>query len=157
MFRRTVGSGVELYFPDYESTLKDVIRRFMPVAGARIQESAKKRLGHYSMPGYRTWPPLARSTVRRKRRMLAQRGFIGDTPLIDVDVMRQSIRHAERGPRETVIMAAFPAHVHEQDPLVAPFRLPPNNLPRREFLWPALSHSIEPLVKDLEEAAVRRM
>jgi hypothetical protein len=158
MQKRIVGPGrVDLFLPDYRGICNEVIRRFMPIAGARITTAAKNRLGLYQLPGFRRWKRLAPATIRRKQKLLSRRGLSGEYPLIETKLMYESVRHAERGPRETVIMAGFPAHVHEQDPLVAPFTLPPNNLPRREFLWPALTNMKETLTRELEERVARAL
>ena len=156
MRRRRTGHGIDMDLPDWEFEAREVIRRYMPVAGEKITRTAKARIGHYQVPGFfKRWKTLSRKTVRRKQRYLSIRGYSGDSPLIAQDIMRQAIRHVEPGPRATIVIAPFPAHVHEQDSEVALFTIPPNRLPRREFLWPSLTNSIPKIIEELEERARR--
>lgn len=159
---------VTIKLPHYGAILSRIIRDFMPIAGKRIRTRAWDKIGVYqpASAGTPAWPKLAASTLRRKRRSLKRMGQRApwmratgggaDQPLIDTGKMGNSIDF--RVARNTAfVFADFPMHVHEQDTLVAPFTVPPNALPRRAVLWPALEESIPPLIDELEAFVALRL
>jgi len=157
------------YLPDYNVLVNQAIKEFLPRAGEMLQLRAKSKLGVYQAG----WPPLAASTLRRKRgrigkvsrrmgRILARRGltfasvFGADMPLIRTGRMRASIRHFEQAD-ETHLTANFPMGQHEQDPQITPFIPPGQPLPARPVLGPTLDEMLDPMTEQLEGFVAGRL
>ena len=121
--------------PDIRTVIKGAIKEFMPKAGDKIRQTAKDKLGR-QQPGH---AKLAESTIRkkRKRKLISGRHLyfnriksdpmtgIGSTPLVDRGFMLASIKHFETG-NSTHIVADYPMNLHEQDPEVGTFNVPPS-------------------------------
>ena len=143
--------------PNIQVLLRQAIKDFMPIAGEKVQQRAKGKLGTYQ-PG---WPPLAERTRRRKAKhrggqVMGPIAEIGDTPLIDTGAMLRSISHREVG-TETHITAAHPMEQHEQDFTVGDF-IPDNPyLPARPVMVPALEESIPSIIEELEAFVALRL
>ena len=148
---------VEYHGPNIQILVEKAIMDFMPIAGEKIQQRAREKLGTYQ-PG---WPPLAESTRKKKAQrrggaVMGPIGSVGDTPLIDTGAMLRSFRHSEMG-TETHITAEHPMEQHEQDPTVGGFTLDNPALPARRVMVPALEESIPSIIEELEAFVALRL
>ena len=144
--------------PNIHGVIQAIVHSFLPEAGKRIRNRAVGKLGHYQ-PG---WAPLAQSTLdrksRRKRKGSRSIKYMslgqGDDPLVDTGRMAMSLRYRAQG-KSAIVDAAFPAGIHEQDPLMDARGFDLGGVgshtpPRRAFLGPALDEEMGPLTSDLE-------
>lgn len=150
--------------PNISAMVQAACGEFAGYAARRLKLSVQSKLGTYQAG----WPALAKSTIRKKAKrrhgpraqMLKRNAVFGpayssDAPLVDKGEMARGISGFARGTAAHVT-APFPMHVHEQDFEVADFRVPPNNLPARPVLGPALEENIDPLTAELEQFMVER-
>lgn len=136
---------------DVRPAVHAAARAFVSQAAVRIAARARRKIGFYQSG----WPPLAASTLERKKYRRGRRGhrnvsyMIADTPLLDMGDMRAGVHGFARGLKAHVT-APFPAEVHEQDPDMARIKAGYPTPPARPFLGPSLAEELPGMITDLE-------
>jgi hypothetical protein len=149
------GKGFTLIMPDYSLIVRQTIKEFLPFAGKYVVGRMRDKIGTYQ-PG---WASLKDSTRARKARKLrgsrrvrqVRMGWGTDTPLLDEGKMRNSV-HSTLKAQSVEVTADFPMGQHEQDPLIAQFKIAAgNHLPARPVMGPAMIESMPPLIQQFED------